>query len=980
MLSAEDISTIIQALYPQELESANFAESTLPTPPSTTSSSTLPVDPNDTSIQRCVVDQEGSSSSVFSDRTIVADETHDDVCLPDPRASMPDLNPQENSTEACELSGKALWNIRQTLLPTTKPSMESQGNSVVYDWSFFRSASIGTVSIDPLGEAAESWEFLFNPHTQHPVPLGGPQHELEYLKAGIVELLSQSDDTDTFTGSHQQRPNRTLNMTSLYSLLEKKLASAELEYDGQASLYWWNIRSLFVRLTAGRDQDVFLDDLLDELARELQLLSRYCASDAEEGESEVRSLSRLAKYSRAHTSRQEQERRSLRIKLWYVCEVRHSSTHEEARLVTQALHAMKLLKRKTATNGTFKWARQRLKTSFGQNRAVKQALEAVAAPSEFGDLSKLADHQIDMTSKWMAQDGIQNFCNGEEKIHKFCHQIQRSVNRLVGPNFVDSPVLWSSNLFKREKSAFMARPSRYSEMANCMDLPRSTGTLSSNTGLRLSTSEPRLPNYSIPPPTDNSFLDAGFGHSKGLQYHIYTGESDHPFINNDHPNSDNSDKVGASTSSGRRAIMFAADGSCPQSKNDFLQSLKQSLFGLLSSDLGPSSSLEQSETDTWINRAIEFNEGDASPMVPVDPLTSSEINRDETRPTYSENATSISSASEDKSVPSGVPPSAQSARRDPMTTAFPFRHFYKTLFQRVSLTHDPTLKLQLLRELLDLVKQDVTFSSETSSRSGGYQNGEDRFADIEMIGRRRNDPQVQVTAPGPSINDQEAQAQLRQGLANHILRQTSLENSLQQIAVVDDDAVMQKLLSIIRDPDLRSSTLYKDLQLISAFVPAKTLNQTPPGKAFWSIALAALALKDELCSATIRRATLITNAHIHSKTGLPSPGPSLQDAAQLWVIAAKEGSVVAARELGLFYLTHPDLIPRTTKPFSKSQDVFRSAAGTDRSLYSTDTATENRESGALDPLTFAVVFHWMEIAAGGGDEEAKAFLRQGQNM
>ena len=33
------------------------------------------------------------------------------------------------------------------------------------------------------------------------------------------------------------------------------------------------------------------------------------------------------------------------------------------------------------------------------------------------------------------------------------------------------------------------------------------------------------------------------------------------------------------------------------------------------------------------------------------------------------------------------------------------------------------------------------------------------------------------------------------------------------------------------------------------------------------------------------------------------------------------------------------------------------------------------DTGGLDPLTFAVVFHWMELAANGGDKDARDFIR-----
>jgi hypothetical protein len=86
------------------------------------------------------------------------------------------------------------------------------------------------------------------------------------------------------------------------------------------------------------------------------------------------------------------------------------------------------------------------------------------------------------------------------------------------------------------------------------------------------------------------------------------------------------------------------------------------------------------------------------------------------------------------------------------------------------------------------------------------------------------------------------------------------------------------------------------------------------------------------------------------------------------LITAKEGSPVAARELGLFYLTQPKLSPRITIPFSKAKDVFKS-------VMAKEFRTGDKEKDALDPVTFAVIFHWMEIAANGGDKDASDFFR-----
>jgi hypothetical protein len=52
---------------------------------------------------------------------------------------------------------------------------------------------------------------------------------------------------------------------------------------------------------------------------------------------------------------------------------------------------------------------------------------------------------------WLSQFGIENFCKGEERIHRFCLEIEACINKLVGDNLMEGPVLWSSELYYRDK-------------------------------------------------------------------------------------------------------------------------------------------------------------------------------------------------------------------------------------------------------------------------------------------------------------------------------------------------------------------------------------------------------------------------------------------------------------------------------------------------------------------------------------------------
>jgi len=105
---------------------------------------------------------------------------------------------------------------------------------------------------------------------------------------------------------------------------------------------------------------------------------------------------------------------------------------------------------------------------------------------------------------------------------------------------------------------------------------------------------------------------------------------------------------------------------------------------------------------------------------------------------------------------------------------------------------------------------------------------------------------------------------------------------------------------------------------------------------------------------------------------------TLTDAARLYTVSALEGDPTAARELALLYLTHPELVRRVTLPLSKPSEVFRASFA---SAGGEKIGRNGREEGpGLDPLTFAVAFHWMEFAANAGDPDARTFLKENGDL
>jgi len=226
--------------------------------------------------------------------------------------------------------------------------------------------------------------------------------------------------------------------------------------------------------------------------------------------------------------------------------------------------------------------------------------------------------------------------------------------------------------------------------------------------------------------------------------------------------------------------------------------------------------------------------------------------------------------------------------------------------------------------------------------------------------------------------------------------------------------IVDVLQDLFRSASMRPKTLFRDLQFIASFVPAPILDKTERGKAFWDAGLAALGLKQDVCRTLIEIAdeivvhytqtrqtsssTAITTHQFSSSSTDPStntntntnssnetpPAPvmkySMQDAAQMWTITAKEGDPVAERELAIFYLTHPELVARTTLPLSKPMETFKAQVMGEAGLGGGRASAGALDGGRNDPATMCVAYHWMEASARGGDELAKKYLRQREEL
>ena len=1009
-LSMHDVIALIHTLFPGSIPSApSFRSSTAES--STLISESLGYDKREEPTP-AISSGRSTNSSLFTDVGPSGSGSSRPGDSPQNESQVGLISFEKNRGETLGDLGDRLNSVAEYLVERFQLSLETPTKSSDVNWALFEIDQKGKVFVSDLdsvhvfaGEDIHQNDFRSSDNAQELkstfIDLIGNQalarNVPEHMNHHLGHLYQQDEDPKAY----------------LESLLDAAIEESQSQYDYQSLFHLWELRRGFQEISASGSHI----DMLRQLADDLRASVDKNIDITRKLEQSVHSLSTVLASQAVLLRDKEEQRRSLRLKMWYVSEVRHSATYEDAVHVTQALRAMSNPPRSKQPASVANWARQRLRTSSLYERSVAQSLEALTAPDDQGGFSKLGDEQVERTTRWLTQNSIENFCRGEERIHRFCYEIQRCVKKLTGPSLLDSPVLWSSRLFEHEKRTFegASLTPRRQALGQPSMLPSQSLINKYDWGIDQNV-------FDIPGDFRTSFFtERELSVAAALQPNTFHNDPSprepmRPWPQNSSTPIARSSAM-ASTYTGSSNGHMA--GGIDLAKRKFGDHLKDDIYSLFLSDLGYPLWNAGSETDGWVSNGLDNTA--LSALMPVHtnsdilvPTENSDIGSNATREktakirtcllmmsapaVYQARASTwkirIEAPANDVNTENyNLAVSEPNAGSDSL---FPYKDMFKQLLERFSLSHSPHRKLCMLRELEHLVSRSIQQALSSSSEGGSrLARPKAHTSRINSIGSRGPIvPRTKATSFEEVIaNCTERRASTLNFNSDHkfFLRKSlgfpseDLFSGNKRLGSPDLDAfgtedIVNSLLDIFRDVAIRPQTLFRDLQYIAAFVPASILDQTAEGKAFWDCGLAALALKEDLCTAMIDRATQITSYCI-SDTKLSSSQlskdfthASLKDAGDLWIIAAKEGSATAARELGLLYLTHPELLPRVTLPFSKPKEVYKMVGGRK------EMAAGSRDEARLDPLTFATVFHWMEVAANGGDKDARDFLRGNGDM
>lgn len=833
----------------------------------------------------------------------------------------------------------------------------------------------------------------------------GIEDNYEALQTAIVKLVEENEHGEPVEYGSPDHDAKFTHRSSLRQRFDRAMSLCHQDSDFIGAHYWWNasrqlLHSSDDALTRSDDDSWILGPMYTSCTRSLNTSK----SVAERCEIHFLALDRQMQRLQITVKDLAATITKLRNKMWYMTDVKNSMRYEDAKHVALALKTMiysaRLFKQPQNEPRSRSGTRS-LAGSLLQKPEV-QVMNVMKAPGSQGGPNKLSDEQVDLTRKWLLHNGIDNFCKGEERIHRFCYEVKTSINRLVGETMAETPVLWASELFQRERTKYEGYSNRRIVSVSSTGSSIRPSSIASEdvhaaqlygTYPRRSDSVPRIPPDIAPlgrkksyqslasdkwrSPIDFSATDtSSVGDSPGKSTSTSTADSCSTFWSAPRTKAQ---YAGSSSSLFSRPPSMFSDTAAPSRRNDrnahgkatFLQEMKEALTSLFLSDLGSPVWSCGSETDAWFLNALNRRN------IRVQMEKRARVQRFyaeyEERSTRQMTSRTSSNLRRSRSLGPGLVinkvletpgtevGSSQLPREEDYQQPFSYQKAFARLMEIFSRHANPFVKLKALRDLRSLAIAALNSPSDDKIPLGIRKE-----SPRESV--RRNRASRYSFSGIPAIENREklnVQSSISPAAESVIFDSRPSEYSFPK---------EMQIVTFLRDIilELKPKTLFRDLQFISAFVPSEILNKTDSGTAFLQFGLAALSLKDEVCNSMVEIADKIVSQELsrrhhppHGHDSSTRSGHGIEDAAGMWIITAKEGNPVAQRELAILYLTHPEILPRVTLPLTLPRDTFKAEM-----MYHRD------EDSKSDPQSMCLALHWMQLSANGGDELAKNRLRE----
>ncbi|KAJ5708992.1 Chromatin assembly factor 1 subunit A [Penicillium malachiteum] len=957
LLSATDVNTLLDALFPQTLSSFQ----------STPASSIFSMD----------------SSSISTPETDLAQNAARI------RFELTDLDePSERSK--LEYPSDEYWTIF---------SVSKDGHSLA--WSLLPIPDAGLSKISVI-ESDDDTQNL------------GLEENYEALQTAIVRLVKENHVYDSDDEDYHTTRSANSAPKSLKQRFNQAMAAATNDSDFVGAHYWWNV-SRQLKQGQGRlssspdaaDDSWILGPMHNLCIRSLnksRVVVERCETDFVSLDHSLRRLQTRVNDLMATLSK-------VRNKIWYMTDVKNSMRYEDAKHVAMALKNMNNPARLLTNMSEDSRSRSTARSLGGSlfQKPEQQVINIMKAPNSQGGPKKLSDEQVELTRKWLSHNGIENFCKGEERIHRFCYEVQTSINQLVGETMTETPVLWASELFQRERARYESYGARAFPSLSIPTTPRPSTTASEDpmhiSQSRLSQDMPSLSRKSSiqsllsdkwRPNRDLPSIDmSSLGGSPGRAASVSTTTTDTLSTFWSRPQRQPVYAASVSSAYSRPPSTFSKtinrqprrnerkdQGRAAQDKTVFMDNLRQTLTSLLLSDLGSPVWSCGSETDAWFTGTLDQARVRLQ-MKKRAAVHKFYVDYDERSNSLSERRQSGSRRSRSLDAPhvrasmhsqsSSESPDEQressdvysGSSQDDDQSIFSYKAVFHRLIEVFSRHGNPFVKLNALRDLRSLVIASLVPSQETNPADIRPVSPENNRA------RNSNNRNAQRAARSSFSETQLPKGnQLDAGPSISPPKSVTCGSRPSDHPTPSEDKIVATLRDLLLE--VKPKTLFRDLQFISAFIPPDQLSKGDQGTAFLQFGLAALSLKDEVCHSMVEIADRIVSQELLRRHPFGSDfyprstyDRTLEDAAGMWIITAKEGNPVAQRELAILYLTHPELIPRVTLPLTRPRDTFKAEM-----MY-----MRGKDSKS-DPQSMCLALHWMQLSASGGDLLARNRLRE----
>lgn len=862
-------------------------------------------------------------------------------------------------------------------------------------------------------------------------PDGKNRSETRPIMPELAHLAGGARQVPQFRSSTAPARVATEQESVLITMLQAAYSQAKSQSDFISSHMYWDALNHLQTLYPTAAYKAGYSDLVHSFSREPRDSIQESTYAIEEYDAWLVWLKQSQERLERLINRMMRRVRAIRDKMWYVADVRNSTEYAYARDTCQGLKFMGMPQRWSSSQGSWTTANRGSGPAY-LYWTESQVIELLAASKSHGGPNKLTDDQAEITATWLKNKGVENLCRGEERIHRFCCELDKYISQLVGENIREAPVLWSSELYRRDKHLYDQtrrqgldrRPSADDASSFLSDAsqPYSATFKTSNHNRRLSSNgrfqspfdSPRHGQLRSAVPFNDvldgqDYLDRTSPvHANHLpptfwspfqpttsSVRAYSPTTSMTNLSAKYSMLSNNVPVisPGSISLGRPETIASFNetiyhNTVDGDKASFLAQIKQTLTGLLISDLGNLVLPRGSETDQWFRKlgqecierkqALDDHASRKAALKDAAIKTSNKPRALEKKKSFGDLRGAGENITEREEVDTGseagffgdMSSSQRLATPVKQAPEFPFSKAYKRLLTMFCVHPNPYVKLSALRELEQLVTASIQAKKKRSRPARSK-------ADRSTNGASKDVPSsAEITA---------------------------------------------ELLKLFRDASIRPKHLFRDLQFISAFVPPSILDKQEQGQAFWNAGVAALQLKTEVCRTMIEMADEVFAAHTQTRsttyedgavgspapsaTGTPPPPSSkynLYDVGRMWTITAKEGYPAAQRELALFYLSNPEFVNRSTLPLARPKEIFKPAvmakfARSDKTrsmpssqsgtLSASNSADLNAPAGAAngngntddarnDPALMCVAIHWMEAAQSGGDGLAISFLHQ----